>query len=202
MGTSGELESYLRVNKVNEVVGLAITVAARAGAQPAADGIAAALLEQTHRVPGLSDALLGLGEVSGDKLQYLINKLQAAQPKAPGNRAAPANGAAPGNGAVPPPTSSHRSAIRRMSVQPGSRGSLPKGNERTKVEGGKGTDVYLERSTVGKVLEERHETTKEVLATLRSSTEGEGEGAYLPGQLEGALFVGHLVTDLDSIAGE
>ena len=77
MSTEG-IEQYLVDKNINEGVGTAITAAAKVRASAAYEFIAGALVEQgTIGVPGLADALKGLGEVRGDKVDYLIKKLKA-----------------------------------------------------------------------------------------------------------------------------
>jgi len=81
MATQG-IQQYLEEKNINAVVGTAITEAAKARAETACEHMAGTLLDQgTINVPGLSDALRSLGDVHGDKVDYLVKKLKAANKK-------------------------------------------------------------------------------------------------------------------------
>jgi len=58
------------------------------------------------------------------------------------------------------------------------------------------------RTLVQQVIESRKSAAHDIVAKMKETTYTEfGRKPYMPGELQNALFCGHLVTDLDSIAG-
>lgn len=69
---------------------------------------------------------------------------------------------------------------------------------------GKGSiigDASVIQTSLEHELSMRKAKAKTVAALMKSAPSAGLDRPYIPAQLEGALFVGHLVTDLDSIAG-
>jgi inorganic pyrophosphatase/exopolyphosphatase len=83
------------------------------------------------------------------------------------------------------------------------RGSVLRKKPTGKPTGTEGADAVLTESLLAKEVHARQAQAHAVVVNMRAApTAGVGKVyAYIPAQLENAVFCGHLVTDLDSIAG-